>query len=245
MNTEKDISGEAILALVASDKATEDASLTVDIIADFVCPWSYLGWRRLHKATQAVHGVVSRTWYPFQLNPDMPEEGMGFEDYLATRFGGLDVLRPVLDQLTKMGELEGVRFDFDKLKHVPNTFKAHCLVREAASIGASDQLADQLFRAVFELGEDIGSEPVLLRIALQTGLTAEQFDTAMDLDGATGKIVASEEKTVRLAGVSGVPNFLLNKRVFVVGAQDTAQILSAIDRAIFGDPDAQVNAPKH
>lgn len=245
MNTEKDISGDAILALVSSSEAVPDVSLTVDIIADFVCPWSYLGWRRLQSATHALHGNVARTWYPFQLNPDMPAAGMGFEDYLTSRFGGIDVLRPVLDQLTKMGELEDARFDFNKLEHVPNTFKAHCLAREAATIGAGDAVADQLFRALFEHGDDIGSDSVLLEIALGVGLTAEQFEIAIDADGDNAKIVTSEEKTVRLAGVSGVPNFLLNKRVFVVGAQDTAQMVSAIDRAIFGDPDAQLDEPRH
>src|SRR5690606_30428525 len=99
------------LARISSkDEAASPAVLQVDIIADLVCPWCYLGKRRLDDALLAVHGPSSVNWYPFQLNPAMPETGMGFNEYLASRFGEPEALRPALEQLAKAGAAEGVNF---------------------------------------------------------------------------------------------------------------------------------------
>jgi predicted DsbA family dithiol-disulfide isomerase len=113
------------------------ATLEVDMIADLVCPWCYLGKRRLDDALLAVHGPTTLTWYPFQLNPDMPASGMPFDEYLAHKFGNPDALQPALNELVTAGKAEGINFRFDRMNRVPNTLNAHRLMRLAETEGAN------------------------------------------------------------------------------------------------------------
>ena len=115
----------SIANLAGRKESDAAATLQVDVIADLICPWCYLGKRRLDSALAAVHGPSVVTWFPFQLNPGMPSEGMPFDDYLATKFGDPETVRPGLDYLTEAGRAEGIEFNFDKIKRVPRTLDAH------------------------------------------------------------------------------------------------------------------------
>ena len=127
------------------------ATLRVDVIADLICPWCYLGKRRLDSALAAVHGPSVVTWFPFQLNPGMPSEGMPFDDYLATKFGDPETVQPGLDFLTETGRAEGIEFNFDKIKRVPRTLDAHQVMSLADSASAdTSQLAENILKAFFE-----------------------------------------------------------------------------------------------
>jgi predicted DsbA family dithiol-disulfide isomerase len=215
------------------DDAGSPAILQVDIIADLVCPWCYLGKRRLDDALLAVHGPSAVNWYPFQLNPTMPEKGMGFEEYLAARFGDPETLQPALAQLTAAGAAEGITFRFDRISHIPSTLNAHRLMKLAEIEGASMGLAENVMRAFFEEGLDISRREVLLEIGGRSGLTPHGINRTLD-DEATKQTVLSQEAQVRRSGVTGVPDFLINKRLFVIGAQSTESLVNVFDRAMFG-----------
>ena len=244
MATQTGISGERILSLVMNRDGERPAALRVDIIADFVCPWSYLGWARFRDASAAFDGPLALNWFPFQLNPDMPAAGMSFDDYVRSRFGDPEALRPALDELARQGRAAGIELNFERITRIPRTLKAHALMRTAAESGVQQRVADALFRRFFEAGENIGDPDVLMAIGRQAGLEEPAVRRALESSEVLSA-VAAEEQEARRAGVSGVPNFLLNKHVFVVGAQDTGQMLSAIDRAIFGDSDQQASQTHH
>jgi predicted DsbA family dithiol-disulfide isomerase len=235
-----------VARISGKDDAASPAMLQVDIIADLICPWCYLGKRRLDDALLAVHGPSVVSWYPFQLNPTMPETGMGFDDYLAARFGNPEQLQPALAQLTAAGAAEGIKFRFDKIKHVPNTLNAHRVMRlaETDGIGASG-LAENILRGFFEEGLDISRRDVLLHVGTRSGLSETSINRALD-DDAIRQSVLSQEAQVRRSGVTGVPDFLINKRLFVIGAQSTASLVNVFDRAMFGEEsDLPVSATVH
>ncbi len=219
------------------------ATLQVDIIADLVCPWCYLGKRRLDDALLAVHGPSTLTWYPFQLNPTMPAEGMAIEEYLASRFGDPQALQPALAELTRAGSAEGVNFRFDRMTQVPNTLNAHRVMRLAETEGASATgLAETFLKGFFEDGLNLSDRDVLLDIGVRSGLTAKSINNTLDDDNSR-QIVLSQEAQVRKSGVTGVPNFLVNKRLLVIGAQSTESLVTVFDHAMFGAEGEQAESP--
>jgi len=221
--------------IVGQDGKPLQAALQVDVIADLVCPWCYLGKRRLDDALLAVHGPSNVSWYPFQLNPAMPAAGMEFEEYLASKFGDPKELRPALEQLTTEGKMEGVNFRFDKLSRVPSTLNAHRLMKLAETERANtSDLAEEFLKGFFESGLDIGDRDVLIELATRHGLEISDINKTLD-DDLSRRAVLAQEAQVRQGGIIGVPDFLVNKRLFVVGAQSTEALVSAFDRAIFGE----------
>jgi predicted DsbA family dithiol-disulfide isomerase len=225
-------------SLADLDKTTEvgsPATLQIDVIADLICPWCYLGKRRLDDALSAVHGPSAVTWYPFQLNPEMPAAGMAFEDYLVKKFGDPEKLQPGLQELQNVGRNEGIKFRFDRLTRIPNTLNAHRLMKlaEADTAVASD-LAEDLLSGFFEGGLDIADQDVLTGIGEQHGLAAKDIRDTLE-DETSRKIVLSQEAHVRESGVTGVPDFLINKRLLVVGAQSTENLVRVFDRVMFGE----------
>ena len=156
-----------------NDRIAPAAMLHVEVIADFVCPFSFLGKRRLDRALEAVQGPAQRSWYPFQLNPEMPPEGLPFEQYLQMRFGGRDNIEPVLEHLVDEGRADGIRFDFDRIRHVPSTLPAHQVMQAVEGRGEdTTALAEGLMSAFFEHGLNIGEQDVLVELAAAVGLRA-------------------------------------------------------------------------
>lgn len=219
------------------------ATLQVDVVADFACPWSYLGKRRLDAALRAVQGPVEVRWYPFRLNPDMPPEGMPIDEYLASRFGSADAVRPGLEMLTRVGSAEGIRFHFDRIERMPDTLGAHRLMHLAESRGCdTGAVAESLYQRFFEQGANLSDPAVLVSVGNQHGLTSEDVHSSLEND-ATRRGVLDQEAKMRKGGVAGVPAFLVNKHLFVSGAQDTEILVSVFDRAMFG-ADAEDDVPK-
>jgi predicted DsbA family dithiol-disulfide isomerase len=235
-----------VARISGKDDAASPAMLQVDIIADLVCPWCYLGKRRLDDALLAVHGPSIVSWYPFQLNPAMPEAGMGFNEYLATRFGDPEVLQPALAHLTAAGAAEGIRFRFDRITQIPNTLNAHRVMKLAEREGASASgLAENILRGFFEDGLDISRRDVLVDIGDRSGLSPTSINRTLD-DETSRQAVLAQEAQVRRGGVTGVPDFLINKRLFVIGAQSTESLVNIFDRAMFGEEsDLPVSATVH
>ena len=165
----------------------------------------------------------------------MPAAGMAFEDYLLKKFGDLEKLQPGLDELESVGRDEGIRFRFDRLTRIPNTLNAHRVMKlaEADTAVASD-LAEDLLSGFFEDGLDIADQDVLADIGEQHGLAAKDIRETLE-DETSRKIVLSQEAQVRQSGVTGVPDFLINKRLLVVGAQSTENLVRVFDRVMFGE----------
>jgi predicted DsbA family dithiol-disulfide isomerase len=219
------------------------AALHVEVIADLVCPFCFIGKRRLDQAMQAVQGPSDISWYPYQLNPDMPEDGMSLHDYLSMRFGSPANVGPVLEQLAADAREENIDFRFDRIEHVPNTLRAHRLMY-LAETERKDQsaLAEELMTAFFGRGEDIGDLEILVELGGRHGLLPADIDRVMEEDSSR-QIVLSREAQVRSSGISGVPGFLLNRRLLVIGAQDTDALVNAFDRAMFGEGNDAIVSP--
>ena len=221
---------------IRDDRAmTPAATLRVEVLADFVCPFCFIGKRRLDAALGAVLGPVEVAWYPFQLNPDMPAEGVTFDDYLVERFGSRDKIQPVLDELTAEGRSAGIDFRFDRIARVPNTLPIHQVMHRAGGRGLDQSaLADDLLRAFFESGRNIGERDELVAIAARHGLSADEVDAAIGSE-VLRKIVLDREAKARASGLSGVPGYLLNRKLLLVGAQTTEAFIAAFDQAMFPD----------
>jgi len=219
----------------SNDPVARTAALHVEVIADLVCPFCYLGKRRLEQALRAVQGPSEISWYPFQLNPEFPSKGVAFEDYLAQRFGSVENVQPVLEGLTAEGKREGVNFHFERIKRVPNTMRAHQLMFLAEKENKDQALlAEDLMAAFFEHGEDIGDTDVLVRIAARHDLKSEDVLRVFDDEGSR-QLVLMREGQARSSGIVGAPGFLLNRRLLLLGAQDSDTIVNAFDRAMFGE----------
>lgn len=226
-----------------NNRVAATATLHVEFIGDLVCPYCYLGKRRLEDAMLSVRGPQDVSWYPYQINPDMPEDGMSFEHYLSLRFGSPDNVQPVLDNLVIEGKAAGIGFRFDRLTRVPNTLKAHQLMYLAETEGLDQMaLAEELMSAFLVRGEDIGDSGLLVEFAVRHGLSADAANKAVS-DDQVRQVVLTREGQVRSSGITGVPGFLLNRRLLMIGAQDTDAMVSAFDRAMFGEGDESVISP--
>lgn len=227
----------------ANDRVAPTAALHVEVIADFVCPFSYLGKRRLDDAMQAVQGPSEVSWYPYQLNPEMPQDGMSLEDYLTQRFGSPVGIQPVLDRLMAEGRESNIDFRFDRLTHVPNTLAAHQVMYGAETQGKDQSaLAEELMSAFFVRGENIGDTDVLVELAGRHGLDATDVVRVIE-DDAARQAVLTREAQVRASGIAGVPGFLLNRRLLLIGAQTTDNMVNAFDHAMFGESDEEIDSP--
>ena len=238
---------EPLFNIVPTDDRIVPASmLHVEVIADVVCPFSFLGKRRLDKALVAVQGPFDVSWYPFQLNPQMPPQGLPFEEYLELRFGGRDNIEPVLEHLALEGEADGVQFDFNRIGHVPSTLPAHQLMQAAGMLGVDQTvLAEHLMSSFFEQGLNVGERDVLIEIAGRVGISADETRKAIGSD-TVRQAVVTREAQVRSSGLNAAPGFLLNRRLLVVGAQPTDNLVNAFDRAMFGEgTDALVSPALH
>jgi len=189
----------------------------IDIISDVVCPWCFIGKRRLEQALDDIDDAeVAVSWRPFQLNPEMPAGGMDRARYLRLKFGGGDNARRLYGDIARAGRGEGIDFAFDRIARTPSTIDAHRLIARAGA--RQDALVEALFRAYFIAGIDIGDPDRLVDIAADAGL--EPAETAVFLAGDAGAdAVRLEDLKARRLGVTGVPCFIVDGRYAVSGAQ--------------------------
>jgi predicted DsbA family dithiol-disulfide isomerase len=198
--------------------------MNIEIASDVVCPWCYIGKRRLEKALQLVDFPVSIRWLPFQLNPDMPAEGVPRAEYRKAKFGSEERSRQLDARVIAEGRSEGIDFAFDRIQRTPNTSAAHRLIALAPDQNA---VVDALFRAYFEEARDIGDPDVLAEIARQCGV-AGWPDKAAD--------VSKLEEEVRSLGISAVPTFIFERKLGVSGAYPPEQLASAMRQASGTEP---------
>ena len=201
--------------------------MTIDIYSDVVCPWCYVGKRRLERALAQLSTVQTHVvWRPFQLNPTMPAEGTDRTSYLEAKFGSIDALRRLEEHVMEAEAGEGISFAFDKMLKTPNTFLAHRLIWYAGRQGRQDQVVDALFRGYFEQGDDIGSPSLLTVLADSVGLEAGRF--LASLEGVAE--VKAEEAAGHRLGIRAVPYFVFNNRYGISGAQPVETFVAAIEK---------------
>ncbi len=232
--------------ITANTDVTPPATLNVELVGDLICPFCYLGKRRLDEAKRYVHGPITVGWYPFQLNPAMPPEGEPFDAYLAKRFGSQGAIQPVLDRLQSEGRDVGIEFRFDRLKHVPNTLPVHQVIQLAESRGMDVMPVVETFMfAYLSEGLDIGDADVIAELVAGYGLDRDLVLQTIADESVRDEVLIREE-TIRDSGISGVPGFLMNRRLLLVGAQEISGIVQGFDRAMFGDADGKpLEAPLH
>jgi predicted DsbA family dithiol-disulfide isomerase len=212
--------------------------MRIDIFSDPVCPWCFIGKRRLEQALrEKPQADLVIRWRAYQLNPGMPAEGMDRQAYLSAKFGGAANAARIYDTIRQAGEAVGLPFDFETIARTPNTLPAHELLYLAAERGDQDGLAERLFRLYFFEGADIGDTEVLLRAAGETGLDTDIAAAAL-AEGRNRNAVLAEEQQARAAGIQGVPTFILNGHYALSGAQEPKVLTQMFDLAREGAPTA-------
>ncbi len=197
--------------------------MDIDIFSDTICPWCFIGKRRLERAlAERPQQDLTIHWRAFQLNPDMPAGGMDRSQYLELKFGGASNAEAIYDQVRAAGETEGIDFAFERMKRTPNTIDSHRLIRHARQKaqqgqGHQDAVVQALFDAYFLRAEDIGDPEVLVAAAAAAGLDGEEARTFLAGD-AEAEAVRAEDKGARQAGISGVPCFIFNGQHALAGA---------------------------
>lgn len=206
--------------------------LLIDLVADVVCPWCYLGWRRV-KSALALRPAVEPLilWRPYQLDPALPEEGVDREAYMAGKFKDALKLKAVHTALVEAGAEEGIVFNFDAIALSPNTSAAHRLIRWAHGAGKQDALVEGLFAAYFTDGRDIGDPQVLADLGAAAGMDPAVILQLLS-EGADKETIAREHAVAVQGGITGVPFVIFGGKLAVVGAESPENIAEAIDKAL-------------
>jgi predicted DsbA family dithiol-disulfide isomerase len=208
--------------------------LEFDLIADFACPWSFLGKRKLERALDSIYGipVPALRWHGLRTKGEVPPASATWRDHLATRLPPGVSVDLAQETLTQAGLDLGIHFDFARLGSVPDTREAHRLVKLAENEGAHGALVDALFSAFFERGQDIGNHEVLTELGRSRGL-AEATLTAFNNPSAGADLIDAEEKRLQGLGVMATPNVLINGRILVPGPAEVSTYVQALDQALF------------
>ena len=210
--------------------------LTIDIVSDVVCPWCFIGKRRLEAALRELKSerpeVAPRIrWLPFFLNPDTPEAGEPYRPFLERKFGGPEKLAQIWAQISEAGRSAGIDFAFERIETRANTLKAHRLIHRAQARGDADTLVERLFAAQFLRGENVGDAAVLARLAAECG-DDEAATLTYLASGEDADAVREEAERAQQMGITGVPFFILAGRYGVGGAQPSEQMLGALRQAL-------------
>jgi predicted DsbA family dithiol-disulfide isomerase len=211
--------------------APPKARLGIDIVHDLVCPWCYLGVRRLLRTLRRRPDLLfDLTWRPFLLNPDMPRLGMARPDYVVRKFGGEDRARRLYASISEIGRAEGMLFRFDRIRRTPSSVDAHRLVRYATRFGRADAMVEALFSAHFTDGHDIGEHGVLVAVATACGLEPVSVRRFLASEDETEAVHAENLRAHRL-GINGVPCFVIGGNHAIAGAQEPEVIERLLDVA--------------
>jgi predicted DsbA family dithiol-disulfide isomerase len=210
-------------------EAAKDAPILIDVVSDVMCPWCYIGKRRLEQALERSPYELEIHWRPFQLDGTLPPGGKDRQAYLAEKFGSAEQASQIYENVSAAGDLEGIPFAFDKIEVSPNTLDAHRLIRWAGGAGQDlqDRIVESLFQAYFIYGENIGDRDVLVRIAEDAGMDGELVGEMLEKD-ADKDLVSREIELSHKMGVTGVPTFIVDNKYAIIGAQPAEQLLEAI-----------------
>ena len=210
--------------------------LAIDIVSDVVCPWCFIGKRRLEDALRRLRAErpdVAPTirWLPYFLNPDTPDSGEPYRPFLERKFGGPEKLAQLLAQIAAAGRTAGIEFAFERIEVRANTLRAHRLIHRAQEKGHADALVERLFAAQFLQGENVGDAAVLARLAGECGDDEAAALAYLRSEADAGAVRAQVERAQRM-GVTGVPFFIFAGRYGIGGAQPPEVLLDALRRTL-------------
>ena len=207
--------------------------MTIDVFSDIVCPWCFIGKRRLERALEQTHRAktLQVTWRPFELNPAMSKTGMDRHVYLKAKFGGHDEVKAMQDRVAAVGASVGIDFAFDRIVKTPNTFDAHRLVWFAQQQGQQDEVVEELFYGYFVGGLDVGNSETLATLAVRAGIDGDKVRQMLRTEEGAA-VVRQEETHGHQLGITGVPHFILNGQTSISGAQPVETFVIAIERCV-------------
>ena len=209
--------------------------IKLDIISDPICPWCYIGKAHLDRALEAhPNHPFEIEWHPFQLNPDMPPEGMDRRAYLEGKFGGKAAAVQIYARIAEAAAEAGVPLNLEGIARTPNTLNAHRLIHWAGLEGRQTAVVSSLFRAYFREGRDIGDTGVLIEVAAACGMDPALTERLLATE-ADREDIAARDVHARQRGVSGVPCFIIANQYVVSGAQPPqvwAQVIDELATAV-------------
>jgi predicted DsbA family dithiol-disulfide isomerase len=205
--------------------------MKLDVVSDTVCPWCYIGKKRLDQAL-AIHGGegITLVWRPFQLDASIPPGGVDRKAYLEKKFGA-ERAKDVGNTIRELGHAVGIDFRFDLIEKSPNTMDSHRLIRWAGTAGCQNEMVDSLFRRYFEQGQDIGSHDVLIDAADEVGMDTDIVRDLLSKD-ADRDLIAREDAMAREIGIQGVPSFVINSQWVVTGAQEPETLVRMFNKLL-------------
>jgi predicted DsbA family dithiol-disulfide isomerase len=206
-------------------------ALPIDMVSDVVCPWCFIGKRRLEKAIALKPGIpVEVRFHPYFLNPWVPREGISREEYLVTKFGSVEGYNKNAQRVAQAAAGEGLTYSYDKIKRQPNTLDCHRLIRWVGEIGNAAAMKQRLMDLYFTEGGDLTERDVLVKAAANCGLDAARVRELLAGEQDVVR-VTSEAKAASDSGITGVPCFIFGGAYAVSGAQTPEQLAQAIERA--------------
>jgi predicted DsbA family dithiol-disulfide isomerase len=215
-----------------SDQTTTDPiPVRIDVVSDVVCPWCFIGKRRLEKAIALKPDIpVEVHWHPYFLNDWIPSEGMSREQYLTTKFGSPERYKDIAQRVSQAAAAEGLTYAIDKISNQPNTRDAHRLIRWADSLGCAAEMKQKLMDLYFTDGADLTDPEVLVQAAVSVGFNEDNVREALasDMDVAE---VDEQAQSAKEAGIQGVPCFIFGSKFAISGAQAPDYLAEAIERA--------------
>ncbi|MGJ4906878.1 DsbA family oxidoreductase [Bradyrhizobium oligotrophicum] len=211
--------------------------LIIDVVSDVVCPWCYIGKKRIEEALKLVPDVpVEVNFRPFFLNPWVPREGISREQYLTTKFGSVEAYKGIAGRVVAAAEQEGLSYHPDRVARQPNTIDCHRLIRWAGEIGRAPEMKQRLMELYFRDGGDLTDVEVLVQAAADCGLDAEVVRKMLATDEDVALVSAQAQEAAE-KGISGVPTYVFAQKYAVSGAQDPQMLARAIRQV-----SAEVNA---
>lgn len=224
------------------DLTRKRQQMQIDIVSDVVCPWCYIGKRNLEKAltlySTPAPGAAQGSdkpapvvkWHPFQLNPQLPAEGIPRDEYTSSKFGGPERAKEIYARVASAGLAAGIDFRFDTISRQPNTISAHQLVSLAERFNTQDGVVESLFNGYFLEGRDLTDQETLVELAERGGLPREDGERCLAQDQLRNEI-EQQDQHARGLGVEGVPFFIFNQKLAVSGAQPPEVLVQAMTQA--------------
>jgi len=202
-------------------------NLSIDVISDVICPWCFIGKRRLEKAIAFHEKPVTVRWHPFQLNLAMPKEGISRREYRIGKFGSWERSMELDANIVAVGKEEGIHFDFDRIERTPNTSDAHRLIWLADKEGIQDAVVEALFLAYFTYGRDISNQQTLFGVVAEAGMDRKRAEAMLN---SYEDLVAIKKQEWRFH-VDSVPFFIINSEITLPGAQSPDVFFAAFNQA--------------
>jgi predicted DsbA family dithiol-disulfide isomerase len=202
-------------------------NISVEVISDVICPWCYIGKRRLEKAIAAYRLPVTVCWHPFQLNPAIPKEGISRREYRIAKFGSWERSTELDANIVSVGKQDGIAFNFDSMERTPNTSDAHRLIWLANEMGIQDAVVGALFQAYFAQGRDISNPETLFDVVAEAGLDRAKAEAMLN---SNEDLIAIKKQEWRFQ-VERVPFFIVNGQITLSGAQTPDVFMAAFEQA--------------